>query len=128
MKYGYNKQLNMQFLDAVAKTKNALKKEGFGVLTEIDVKKTIKEKLDINYGQYIILGACNPPYALKSLSAEKEIGLLLPCNVIVYEEKSKIIVSAILPTSAMSIVENDELKDIASAIEDKLKKAIDSIN
>jgi len=127
MKYGYSKQINTNFTDAVEKTKEALKSEGFGILTEADIKKTLKIKLDVDFGQYVILGACNPPFAYKSLKAEKEIGLLLPCNVIIYEDDKKIFVSAVIPTSSMGMVENDELKDIAIIIEEKLKKVIDSL-
>jgi uncharacterized protein (DUF302 family) len=108
MNYGYSKSVELDFDDAVARTKEELKKEGFGVLTEIDVKKTLKEKLDVNYDDYIILGACNPPFAHKALEAEKEIGLLLPCNVIVYRKDDKTYVSAINPVEAMSVVKNEE--------------------
>ena len=125
--YGYSKELELGFEKAVEKTKEELKKEGFGVLTEIDVKATLKKKLDVDFDKYIILGVCNPPFAHKALKAEKEIGLLLPCNVIVYEDKGTVNVSAMLPTSAMSMIDNPELEDIAEQVEDKLKKAIDNI-
>jgi uncharacterized protein (DUF302 family) len=104
-----------------------LQKKGFGVLTEIDVKATIKKKLDIDFDNYIILGACNPPFAYKALQAEKEIGLMLPCNVIVYSNDGKTIVSAILPTEAMKSIGNSSLDEIAKIIEQKLKKVVDSI-
>ena len=93
--YGYSKKLSLTFSEAVEKTRAELAKEGFGILTEIDVKATLKKKLNIDYENYIILGACNPPFAHKALEAEKEIGLLLPCNVIVYEDKGKVIASEI---------------------------------
>lgn len=125
--YGYKKQASISFENAVEKTRQELKKEGFGVLTEIDVKATLKKKLDVDYDKYIILGACNPPFAHKALQAEKEIGLMLPCNVIVYENNEKVFVSAILPTKAMSMIDNPELKEIAEQIEEKLKKVVDSI-
>lgn len=127
MNYDYSKQLKIQFDEAVYRTKESLKKEGFGVLTEIDVKKTLKEKLNADYDNYIILGACNPPFAYEALKTEKQIGLLLPCNVVVYEDDSEVAVSAILPTIAMSIVDNDNLIEIAKEVEKKLKKAVDSI-
>ncbi len=125
--YGYSKELNLAFSEAIEKTKAELAKEGFGILTEIDVKATLKKKLNIDYENYIILGACNPPFAHKALEAEKEIGLLLPCNVIVYENKGKVIVSAILPKVAMAMVENSLLAAIAEEIEKKLKKVIDTL-
>ena len=127
MKYGYKKEVTLPFTEAVLKTKDELSKEGFGILTEIDVKATLKKKLDVDYENYIILGACNPPFALEALRAEKDIGLLLPCNIIVYEENGKTFVSAILPTVAMEMVENTSLADIAKIVEEKLKKVIDNI-
>jgi|Deesub1362A_J573_1020465.scaffolds.fasta_scaffold00160_30 uncharacterized protein (DUF302 family) len=125
--YGYGKHVDMDFKSAVKKTIEELQKEGFGVLTEIDVKATLKAKLGVDYEDYLILGACNPPFAHKALNAEKEVGLLLPCNVIVYRDGDKTHVSAILPTQAMSMVENESLKRVAEEVEDKLKKVIDSI-
>jgi len=125
--YGYGKEVDMDFDSAVEKTIEELRKEGFGVLTEIDVKATLKEKLGIDYEDYLILGACNPPLAHRALVAEKEIGLLLPCNVIVYRDGERTHVSAILPTRAMSMVENEDLKKVAEEVEEKLKRVIDSI-
>lgn len=127
MNYGYKKELPLPFAEAIIKTKEELAKEGFGVLTEIDVKATLKKKLDADFGNYIILGACNPPFALKALQAEKEIGLLLPCNIIVYEDGGKTFVSAILPTIAMGVVENPALGELGNEVEEKLKKAVDNI-
>lgn len=125
--YGYKKETSLLFEKVVEKTREELQKEGFGVLTEIDVKATIKKKLDIDFDNYIILGACNPPFAYKALQAEKEIGLMLPCNVIVYSNDGKTIVSAILPTEAMKSIGNSSLDEIAKIIEQKLKKVVDSI-
>jgi uncharacterized protein (DUF302 family) len=125
--YGYKKTLTAPFEQVVKKTTDELKKEGFGILTEIDVKATLKKKLDVDFDKYVILGACNPPFAYQSLQAERDIGLLLPCNIIVYEQQSKTFVSAILPTIAMNMVKNDELRTIAEEVEQKLKKVIDSI-
>lgn len=126
--YGYRKQLNIPYAEAVEKTKRELAKEGFGILTEIDVKATLEKKLNIDYENYMILGACNPPFALKALQSEKEIGLLLPCNVIVYEDQGKVFVSAILPKVAMSMVENPLLASIAVEVEERLKKVVDNIS
>ena len=125
--YNYKKQLDIGFEKAVSKTKEELKKEGFGVLTEIDVKATLKKKINVEFDKYVILGACNPPFAHKALMAEKEIGLMLPCNVIVFEDDGIVNVSTILPTVAMEMVDNPELEDIAEQVESKLKKAIDNI-
>jgi len=125
--YGYKRELAAPYEEVVKKTVDELKKEGFGVLTEIDVKATLKQKLDVDFNKYVILGACNPPFAYQSLQAERDIGLLLPCNIIVYEQGDKTNVSAILPTVAMSMVQNEGLRTIADQVEGKLKKVIDSI-
>lgn len=127
MNYGYKKQTPLPFSEAVLKTKTELAKEGFGILTEIDVTATLKKKLEVDYENYVILGACNPPFAYQALQAEKEVGLLLPCNVIVYEDGGATFVSAILPTVAMNAVGNTLLADLAKEVEEKLKKAIDGI-
>ena len=124
--YGYKKQVNLPYHEAVERTKEELKKEGFGVLTEIDVKATLKKKLDVDYDNYVILGSCNPLFAYKALKAEKDVGLLLPCNVIVYEDNGNMFVSAIIPSVAMGMIENKELKPIAMEVEAKLKKAVDN--
>ena len=105
----------------------ALEAEGFGVLTEIDVKATMKKKLNVEYDNYIILGTCNPQFAHKALQIEKEIGLLLPCNVIVYEDDTDVYASVILPSSAMSMVGSRELSCISQEVEEKLKSVIDSL-
>ncbi|XKT74803.1 MAG: DUF302 domain-containing protein [Patescibacteria group bacterium UBA2163] len=127
MNYGYKKQVALPFSEAVQKVRDELEKGGFGVLTEIDVKVTMKKKLAVEYDNYVILGACNPPFAHEALQAEKDVGLLLPCNVIVYEDGSTVFVSAILPTVAMNMVENQTLGAIAQRIEEKLKKVINQI-
>jgi len=125
--YGYSKEVDLDFDTAVQKTIEALKEEGFGIMTTIDVKVKMKEKLDVDMENYIILGACNPPSAHKALQAETEIGLLLPCNVIVYQKEGKTHVSAIRPTQAMSMVNNPELEPLGSDIEQKLKLAIETL-
>ena len=127
MKYGYKKQVSLPFTEAVEKTRQELAKEGFGILTEIDIKAAFREKLGVDYDNYIILGACNPSLAHRALDAEKEIGLLLPCNVIVYEDEGSVFVSSILPKVAMSMVHNAELAEVADIAEEKLRKVIDQI-
>ena len=127
MKYGYSKKVDLSFVDAIEATKEALTKEGFGVLTEIDVKATLRKKLDVHHDNYMILGACNPKLAHTALQAEKEIGLLLPCNVIVYEDDAGVHVSAIVPSVAMSMVDNEKLPAIAETVEAKLKNVIDAL-
>ena len=127
MKYGHKKQVNYSFSEAIDRTKKELKIHGFGVLTQIDIKEKLKEKLNADYNNYIILGACNPPFAYKALLAEKDIGLLLPCNVVVYEDDGNVFVLAIKPTVAMEMIESLELKKIAEQIEDKLKTVIDNV-
>jgi len=123
--YSYKKEFKGNFEQAEAKIRQELQKEGFGVLTEIDVKATIKKKLNEDFDNYKILGTCNPLFAFKALKAEKEIGLMLPCNVIIFEDKGKVFVSAIQPTTAMSMVKNPVLEAIAQEVEEKLKKVID---
>ncbi len=125
--YGYTKKTNLSFQQAVEKIKETLKEQGFGILTEIDVKATLKKKLGVDFENYLILGACNPPLAYKALQTEHEIGLLLPCNVIVYEKEGEVFVSALLPSKALSIVENPELSEVAEKAEEKLKKAVDNV-
>ena len=127
MEYGYKRIVEYSFEEALRKLREELPKEGFGVLTEIDVKATLKKKLDVDFGKYIILGTCNPPFAYQAMQAEKDIGLLLPCNIIVYEDAGQTFISAIVPTVAMNMVENDKLGGIAVEVEAKLKKVIDSV-
>jgi uncharacterized protein (DUF302 family) len=129
MKYYYNKVLsNISFSDTIEKVKQELKNEGFGVLTEIDIKSTLKEKLDVDFKKYTILGACNPPNAYKALQAEEKIGLMLPCNVIVVEiESGDIEVSAVDPLVSMQGVGNNSLADIAEEINSRLHRVIDSL-
>ena len=125
--YGFTKDLNMPYGTAIDRVKDALKKEGFGVLTEIDIQSKMKEKLGVDMNKYIILGACNPPNAYKAILTEENIGLMLPCNVIVYEKGSKTVLSVIRPTAAMQMVDNQELQKVAVEVELQLKKAFDTI-
>ncbi len=125
MQYSFNKILEMSFNDAVNRVTDELKKEGFGVLSDIDVQMTLKQKLDVDFRKYRILGACNSQFAYKALKAESRIGTMLPCNVIVQEtERNKIEVSAIDPIASMQSIENPELKDIAHQVQAKLKKVV----
>lgn len=126
MNYNYTKKSSLPFEQAVTKIKDELAKEGFGVLTEIDVRATMKAKIDAEYENYVILGACNPKFANAALQISKEIGLLLPCNVLVYEEKGEVYISTIMPTVAMSVAETDGLSEIAHTVEEKLTRAVDS--
>ncbi len=125
MQYGFSKKVNLSYDAAVTKVTEELKKEGFGVLTTIDVKETLKKKLDVDFKRYVILGACNPPFAHKALQAEEEIGLLLPCNVIVYEKDGGSVVSAFVPMTMMAIVENEAIRPVAEEIQAKLKNVIE---
>jgi len=126
--YGFSKVVNLGYEEAIEKVTEELKKEGFGVLTEIDVKETLKKKLDVEFKPYKILGACNPPFAYKSLQAEEQIGLMLPCNVIVYvNDSSETVVAAINPIASMQAVKNDKLGEVAEAIQSKLKKVISNL-
>lgn len=128
MSYYFSKTLDIPYEEAIEKTTAALKEEGFGVLTEIDIKDTLKEKLDVDFRKYKILGACNPPLAHKALSSEGHIGLMLPCNVIVQEhEDGRAEVAAVDPVASMQAVENDELADVAQNVRNLLKNVVDSL-
>lgn len=128
MEYYFSKTINDNFENAIVKVTEALKAEGFGILTEIDLKATLKKKLDVDFYNYTILGACNPPFAYKALLAEDKIGTMLPCNVIVQEKvKGQIEVSAVDPAASMQAVENTELLGIATEIRDSLKKIINNL-
>ena len=122
--YSIFNQVDYDFDEAVEKTKYILEEEGFGVLTSIDVKSTLKQKLNVDYDDYVILGACNPEYAYKALQADRQIGLLLPCNVIVYEENDDVFVATIKPTEVMKVADNSEIEDIAKGVERDLGKVI----
>jgi uncharacterized protein (DUF302 family) len=125
MNYYYSKTIRAEFDDAVSGIKQALKDEGFGILTEIDVRDTLKKKLDVEFRNYRILGACNPPFAYKALQAEDKIGTMLPCNVVVQETADgRVELAAIDPVAAMQAIGNPELREIAEAIGHKLKKII----
>ena len=126
--YGFSKVVNLSYEEAIEKVTEELKKEGFGVLTEIDVKETLKKKLDVDFKPYKILGACNPPFAYKALQSEEQIGLMLPCNVIVYvNDENETVVAAIDPIASMQAVKNDKLGEVAETIQGKLKNVISNL-
>lgn len=128
MPYYFNKIISLDFDSAIEKVTEQLKSEGFGILTEIDVKKTLKEKIDVDFKKYKILGACNPPNAFKALSNEPYIGLMLPCNVVVQEsENGKTDISAVDPLASMQAVSNPQLEEIARNIQLKLERVINSL-
>ena len=126
--YFYARELKGSFDDTIETVTEELKKEGFGILTEIDVKETLKKKLDVDFRNYRILGACNPPFAYKALQAEPNVGVMLPCNVIVQEkENGAIEVAAVDPLASMKAIENPELEKIAGEVRDKLKAVVDRL-
>ena len=125
MKYYFNKSLEIPFDEAVSRVTEELKKEGFGILTEIDVKETLKKKLDVDFKKYKILGACNPHFAYQALQEEDKIGTMLPCNVIVQEtEAGKVEVAAIDPMASMQAVQNPNLQTVAEQVQAKLRAVI----
>ena len=127
-KYYFDKTVDLSFEDAIARVTEELKKEGFGILTEIDVQATLKKKLEVDFRPYRILGACNPPFAYKALSAESHIGVYLPCNVIVQDAgNGKTEVAAVDPLVAMSRVENPALEPVAKEVQAKLQRVIENL-
>ena len=128
MNYGYKRVVHLSFKNANIRIREALKEQGFGVLTEIDVRKTLKEKLNKDFKKYVILGACNPPLAFQALNDEEAIGLLLPCNVILWEnEDLSTTIAAIDANKMMTIVEKDQLYDIARKVDSLLQAAVDNV-
>jgi len=128
MSYYFSKKINLSFDDAVQRVIEELKKEGFGVLTEIDVKATLKKKLDVDFRSYKILGACNPTFAYQALQNERMVGIMLPCNVIVQEaEGGEMEIAAIDPIASMQAIENPNLEQIAQQVRSKLKVVIDKV-
>lgn len=128
MSYYISKKVNYSFDEAIAHVTDELKEEGFGVLTEIDVKDTLKKKLDVEFKKYKILGACNPNFAHQALQKEDKIGTMLPCNVIVEEnDDGSVEISAVNPIASMQAVENGDLADIAGQVRDRLEKVIERV-
>ena len=127
-KYGFSKTIDVPHKEAVEKAREALKAEGFGVLCEIDIKEKLKEKLGVDFRNYVILGACNPPLAYETLQEEINIGLLLPCNVIVYDdENGRTVVSAVDAAKMLSVVDNPKLEFTASNVNEKLRRVVDNL-
>jgi uncharacterized protein (DUF302 family) len=129
-RYGFSKRVDLPFDEAVEKTREALKTEGFGVLTEIDIKDKLKEKLGVEFRRYVILGACNPSLAYKTLQEELEIGLLLPCNVVVYEadDENKSVVAAVDAKAMLSVVgDSPALDSVSSEVNERLRRVVDQL-
>ena len=125
---GIQAKLNLPYEQAIEKTTEALKAEGFGVLTEIDVKATLKQKLGADFRRYVILGACNPPLAYRALSANLDVGLLLPCNVTVYEEGEGAVVTAVDPVTMLGVLKDDQVVcDVAKEAKSRLERAIEHL-
>ena len=125
--YAYKIKTDYPYEQAVERVIEELKKEGFGVLTEIDVQATLKKKLDVDFHKYVILGACNPPLAHRALTTERDIGLLLPCNVIVYEEGDGSVIGILDPISMMSVTENPDLDPVAQEAKKRLQRVAGSL-
>jgi uncharacterized protein (DUF302 family) len=128
MSYGFSKMVGLPFDATVEKVTAELQKEGFGVLTTIDVQETLKKKLNVDFKKYKILGACNPPFAHKALQVEEEIGLLLPCNVIVYEKGGQSVVAAFDPMSMSRVMENPAVEPIATEMKRRLERVIAAVS
>lgn len=126
-RYGFGMKVGLPYAEAVARTRAALQEQGFGVLTEIDVKQTLKEKRGVDIQPYLILGACNPPLAEQALAAEPEVGLLLPCNVVVYEEAGGSVVAAMDPEPVLGLVQNPRLTPIAHEVRQRLHAALERV-
>lgn len=127
MQYGFSKTTDYSFDQAIEKVTEELKKEGFGVLTSIDVKDTLKKKIDVDFKKYTILGACNPKLAHGALQVEEELGLLLPCNVIVYEKNDKTVVSIFDPMVMTTVIENPQMKPVAEEVKNKLQRVLEAV-
>ena len=127
--YGIKTRVNLDFQAAISKVTEELKREGFGVLTEINIKEVLKQKLGVDFRNYVILGACNPPLAHATLQAETDIGLLLPCNVVVYEDDDgEVVVAAMDPVAALSVVRNPEVKSTAEEVRARVMKVIGAMS
>jgi len=127
MNYGFSKIVDLPYDETIEKVTAELKKEGFGVLTSVDVKDTLKKKIDVDFKKYMILGACNPSLAYKALQNEEELGLLLPCNVLVYEKGGQTVVSVFDPMIMTEIVKNKELESVAKEVKTKLERVLDGV-
>ena len=127
MDYGFSKSVDLSFEQTIEKVTEELKKEGFGVLTSIDVKETLKKKINVDFKKYTILGACNPPIAHKALLEEEELGLLLPCNIIVYEKDDKTVVSVFDPMIMTKVIDNEKIAPVAGQVKEKLERVLQSV-
>ncbi len=127
MSYYITKKLNIDFNEAIQKVTEALAKEGFGIVTDFNVSNAFKNKLGIDFRPYRVLGACNPPFAREAIDAEENIGVLLPCNVVIQQKENEIIVSAVNPTSTMEAVNNEKVSIVANKIHNKLKKVFEAL-
>jgi uncharacterized protein (DUF302 family) len=128
-RYGISTTVDLRYERAVERTKEELSKEGFGVLSEIDIAATLKKKLDVDFRPYVILGACNPPLAHRALTAERDLGLLLPCNVVVYaaDEDGKSVVAAMDPEAALELTGNAEVREVAREVKSRLERVLDGV-
>lgn len=124
MTYGMSKTVDLSYEQAIEKVTEELKREEFGVLTTIDVKETLKKKLNVDFRKYVILGACNPPFAFQALRAEEQLGLLLPCNVIVYEQGEKTVVGIFDPMVMTAILDNPRLRTVAGQVKQRLERVL----
>jgi uncharacterized protein (DUF302 family) len=127
-KYGYVKAVAVPFDEAVSRLEAGLKTEGFGVLATIDIQAKLKEKLGVDFGRYIILGACNPPIAHQALRQEINLGLLLPCNAVVYEQDGRTFAGAVDAKAMLSVVGNPEMDALAEQVNDQLRRAVDAVS
>jgi uncharacterized protein (DUF302 family) len=127
--YGFRITVDLPYAQAVERTREALAQEGFGILSEIDVSATLKKKLDVDFRPYVILGACNPPLAHRALTAERDIGLLLPCNVVVYadDEEGRSVVAAMDPEAALELTGNDEVRPVAEEARERVQRALKAL-
>ena len=128
-RYGIGTTVDLEYGRAVDRTKEELAKEGFGVLSEIDIAATLKKKLDVDFRPYVILGACNPPLAHRALSAERDLGLLLPCNVVVYaaDEPGRSVVAAMDPEAALELTGNPEVREVAREVRARLERVLQRV-
>jgi uncharacterized protein (DUF302 family) len=129
-RYGISTTVDMEYPLAVERTREELSKEGFGVLSEIDISATLKKKLDVEFRPYVILGACNPPLAHRALSAERDLGLLLPCNVVVYaaDEPGRSVVAAMDPEAALELTGNAEVREVAREVKERLQRVLSQVS
>jgi uncharacterized protein (DUF302 family) len=125
--YALKTETDLSYEEAISKVTNLLKDEGFGILSEIDVKATLKKKIDVDYKPYIILGACNPPFAHKALNAVETVGVLMPCNVVVWDDGDKRIIAAMEPKIMAKVIDNEELSIVAATVSEKMHRVISKV-